>query len=84
MNKNNRATKLPQKIYNLPTCTAMMVVESEPNYMIQCPKCEKRVIDVYEMPKSMIKLRYKCPHCKNVIIMPLAPIEDYSEINDST
>ena len=74
MRKVSKVNKPPQKIYNPPICTGTIAMDIEPDYMVQCPKCEKRIIDVYEMPVSMIKLRYKCPHCKSVIIMPLAPV----------
>jgi len=76
MNKVSKANRPPQKIYCPPVCADLMATDTEPDYMVQCPKCEKRIIDVYEMPVSMIKLRYKCPHCKSVIIMPLVTVED--------
>jgi len=74
LNNVNKATRPPQKIYIPPDCTDMGIMDTEPDYMVQCPKCVKRIIDVYEMPVCMVRLRYKCPHCKSVIIMPLAPV----------
>jgi len=74
MNITSKATRPPRKVYSPPVCTDMMAIE--PDYFVQCPKCEKRIIDVYETPENMIKVRYKCPHCKSVIIMPLAPVGD--------
>ena len=76
MSKVSKANRPTQKIYSPPVCAELMAADKEPDYMVQCPKCEKRIIDVYEMPASMVKLRYKCPHCKSVIIMPLVIVEN--------
>jgi len=65
-------SRTPQRIYTPPSTSAPEVMEKEPVYMVQCPQCEKRTIDVSELPERPIKLRYKCPHCKRVVIVPLA------------
>jgi len=41
-------------------------------YIVSCPVCEKRVFDVSELPEQMVKLRYKCPHCRSVVVIPLS------------
>jgi len=42
------------------------------NHVIQCSICNKRAIDISELPDRPIKLRHKCPHCKNLIVTPLS------------
>jgi len=75
MSRATPVPKPPPKIYNPSDYAALMVMEKEPHYMILCPKCDKRTLDVSEMPERMIKIRYKCPHCKNVVIVPLTATE---------
>ena len=41
------------------------------NHIIQCSICNKRAIDISELPDRPIRLRHKCPHCKNLIVTPL-------------
>ena len=60
-----------QKIYSPPKGAAHMVREETLGYMVPCPICEKRAIDVSDLPERMIKLRYKCPHCRNIVVTPL-------------
>lgn len=40
-------------------------------YTAPCPICEKRIFDISTLPVNRIMLRFKCPHCHNVVIMPL-------------
>jgi len=71
MKKPDRVEKQVRKIYNPPLYATQTVMESEPYYMVPCPKCERRTLDVFEMPERLIHLRYKCPHCKSIVVMPL-------------
>jgi hypothetical protein len=52
------------------------VINEQPKYIILCPICKKRVIDVSELPERLIKLRYKCPHCRNIVITPLVSLNE--------
>ena len=66
-----KTTKHIQKTYRPPQSAALTVMEETPDYTVPCPICEKRAIDVSELPERMIKLRYKCPHCRNIVVSPL-------------
>jgi predicted RNA-binding Zn-ribbon protein involved in translation (DUF1610 family) len=72
MSYTTKAVKPPQNIYSPPQYAALTIMEKEPDYMVHCPKCDKRTIDVSEMPERTIKLRYKCPHCRSIVIVPLS------------
>ena len=61
----------PQIIYKPPPCVVLAVAEDSLDYMVPCPICEKRTIDVSDLPERLIRLRYKCPHCRNVVQTPL-------------
>jgi len=45
--------------------------EYTPDFILPCPKCEKRTFDVSGRPECTIRVRYKCPHCSNIVIMPI-------------
>ena len=45
--------------------------EYVPDFILPCPKCEKRVIDVSGRPERTILVRYKCPHCSSTVIAPI-------------
>ena len=63
--------KQPQKMYK-PTPAMLWELAEEPlGYMVPCPFCEKRTIDVSELPEHSITLRFKCPHCRSLVNMPL-------------
>jgi len=66
-----QSKKQAQKIYSPPQGMVSAVMEKQPDYTVPCPKCEKRAIDVSELPERLIKLRYKCPHCRNIVVTPL-------------
>ena len=42
-------------------------VEKPLEYKIRCPVCEKRVLDVSELPLRAIRVRFKCPHCRKLV-----------------
>ena len=46
-------------------------VEDTLYYVVICPICKKRTIDVSPLPENTITLRYKCQHCRNIIKVPL-------------
>ena len=61
----------PRVIYKPPPSATCAVTEDILYYMVPCPVCEKRTIDLSELPERPIRLRYKCPHCRNIVITPL-------------
>jgi len=36
-----------------------------------CPECGRRVFDVHGQPSSLICIRLKCPHCRNIVNIPI-------------
>jgi len=58
-------------IYQPPPNIKYMTSEDILDYTAICPICEKRTIDVSDLPEHLIKLRYKCPHCHNIVTTPL-------------
>ena len=36
-----------------------------------CPECGRRVFDVHGQPGSLISIRLKCPHCRNIVYIPI-------------
>lgn len=65
------AKKAPQIIYSPPQGVVSAFTNETLDYTIPCPICDKRTIDVSELPDRLIKLRYKCPHCRNIVTTPL-------------
>jgi len=63
-------------IYKPPPDGICCVAEESLDYTALCPVCEKRTIDISELPKHPIKLRYKCPHCRNIVTTPLVAVLD--------
>ena len=41
-------------------------------YTAPCPVCDKRALDVSGLPESLVMVRYKCPHCRNIVVTYLA------------
>ena len=66
----------PQVIYKPPPSLLCAVTDEPLDYMISCPVCERRAIDFSELPERLINLRYKCPHCRNVVDTPLIAEND--------
>jgi len=64
--KTNPIKKQSQKIIN--QHDVEFGTESAPNFVLPCHICGKRVIDVSGRPKHTIKVRHKCPHCKNIVV----------------
>ena len=71
--KVNNATSRPQKRYCLPKNYSVEfgVMEDVLDYMVPCPKCDKRTMDVSSLPERPIRLKHKCPHCNNIVVTPL-------------
>ena len=36
-----------------------------------CPECSRRVFDVHGRPGSLVRIRLKCPHCRNIVYIPI-------------
>ena len=68
--KLNQSKKQVKKMFNL-SHDVEFGVECAPAFMLLCPKCEKRTIDVSGRPERTIKVRYKCPHCSNIVVTPI-------------
>ena len=68
--------KQPQRVYTPPQSVSLADMEEPPDYMITCPKCKRRAIDVSELPERLIKLRYKCPHCRSIVVTPLTAVHE--------
>ena len=64
--------KQTPKIYSPPKAAMRSAKDEILNHIIQCSICRKRAIDISELPDRPIKLRHKCPHCKNLIVTALA------------
>jgi len=64
--KNQSNAKI-QKILNSPQ-DVEFGIDDAPDFIIPCPKCEKRAIDVVGRPERTIKVRHKCPHCRNIVV----------------
>ena len=65
--KANQSKKQLQKMLNQPQDTEFGA-EYSPDFMLPCPKCEKRAIDVSGRPERTIRVRHKCPHCGNIVV----------------
>jgi len=37
-----------------------------------CPICRRRVFDVTNIPDIPVSVRIKCPHCRNIVGIPIA------------
>ena len=64
----------PQITYKPPQGVMMSVAEADMDYMVSCPLCEKRTMDASDLPEQVVTLRYKCPHCKNIVRSPLVAL----------
>ena len=38
---------------------------------IKCPKCGRRAFDVSKWPRGDFEIQMKCPHCHNVVSVPV-------------
>ena len=72
--------KHKQIVYKPPPELAWTVNEDMFDYIVPCPVCEKRSIDVSALPEILIRLRYKCPHCNNLVVTPLVQEHDVSSL----
>ena len=68
MNSNDKRQRI---VYRPPPFKSDIREEGTHYYIVTCPVCDKRTIDVSALPKSTIVLRYKCPHCRHIILVPL-------------
>ena len=71
--------KKKQIIYKPPQDEVYSVMEDFLEYKVSCPLCEKRAIDVSDLPERLIRLQYKCPHCHNIVQTPLIAQENGKE-----
>ena len=71
--KANKTEYRPQKRYCLPQdCNIEFSIKDDVfGYVVPCPKCDKRTMDVSSLPEYPIRLKHKCPHCNNIVITPL-------------
>jgi len=65
--KARQSQKQLQKMLNR-TQDTEFGADYSPDFMLSCPKCEKRAIDVLGRPERTIRVRHKCPHCRNIVI----------------
>jgi len=72
--------KRKQIVYKPPPALIWAVMEDAFDYIVSCPKCDKRTIDISALPESLIRLRYKCPHCNNLVVTPLIQEPDVSSL----
>ena len=47
------------------------IMENEFEYSAVCPVCDKRALDITDLPDTPIRARLKCPHCHKIIEIPL-------------
>ena len=71
--KVNQVKSRPQKRYSLPCGYDFEfgVMDDVLDFMVTCPKCNKRTMDVSSLPERPIRLKHKCPHCNNIVVTPL-------------
>ena len=72
--------KHKQIVYKPPPALVWAVNEDTFDYIVPCPICDKRSIDVSDLPENLIRLRYKCPHCNNLVVTPLVQEPDVSSM----
>ena len=65
--KASQSKKQLQKMLNQPQDTEFGD-EHTPDFILPCPKCDKRAIDVLGRPERTIRVRHKCPHCGNLVV----------------
>ena len=51
-----------------------IAAEDALSYITPCPVCERRVFDVYDPPDNPTRIRLKCPHCRNIVKIPISAI----------
>lgn len=52
----------------------LVVAEDLFGFLAICPVCERRVFDVSDLSDNPVRLRFKCPHCRNIVIIPISEI----------
>ena len=52
----------------------MVVAEESFGYMASCPVCTRRVFDVSDIASDSVRVRLKCPHCRNIVKIPISGI----------
>ena len=52
----------------------LMVAEEFFEYMASCPLCRRRVFDISDIPDDPVRVRLKCPHCRNIVKIPISGI----------
>jgi len=51
----------------------LKVIDDPFEYTILCPICGKRTLDASGLSMSLVMLRYRCLHCRNIVVSHLAP-----------
>jgi endogenous inhibitor of DNA gyrase (YacG/DUF329 family) len=69
--RTKRETK-EQIVYSAPEANAMAAAEEPLEYLVRCPRCDRRVFDISELPPNLIRVRLKCPHCHKIVEIPCA------------
>ena len=50
------------------------VIKDEFDYSASCPVCDKRALDISDLPDTPVRVRLKCPHCHKLIRIPLSGV----------
>jgi len=58
----------------------LIVAEDSFEYMAICPVCERRVFDASDLSGNPVRVRLKCPHCRNIVKIPISAIQQGSQI----
>ena len=72
--KRTAIVKQMQMVYRPPQFDGTAVKEGPLDYMVPCPICDRRAIDFSELSENLILLRYKCPHCRKLVVTPLTAV----------
>ena len=48
------------------------VAEEMFEFLVICPLCKRRVFDASGLSGNPVRLRLKCPHCRNIVIIPIS------------
>ena len=73
--KFDKAKNRPQKRYSIPKGydVEFGIIDDPLDYIVSCPKCDKRTMDASGLPDRPIWVRHKCPHCNKIVEIPIMP-----------
>ena len=57
-----------------------VLAEDTFKYMASCPICERRVFDVSNLPGDAVRVRLKCPHCRNIVRIPISAMQEGQQV----